>query len=179
MLKLIVKVPHNTDAQLLMTVAIAYADYKNKNRYQFGAEYDSSIADYSGYDLSQFEPDFVTVKDGIAEYTFNADVLDQYLVDRLVELQNITPLICTLKTVVSMTRQSGCTNIQIGWATLTTPLYIACFGKERRHDSGGIYDGGGNIGGNATPSRARRKAIFTRRDNKRTQTLVARENSPR
>lgn len=95
MLKLIIKLPREADASILMPTAIALAHYKSKYHYKFrDGEYDGSIVDYSGHDLNLFElePVWDTVSnDRLEEYELNADVLDPYLMERLAELQKIIP----------------------------------------------------------------------------------------
>lgn len=100
MLKLIVKMPKNTDAHLLMITAIALADYKHKNHNHFRdmKDYDG-IADYDGIELRAYEPDAVydsptSMEDfeaGVQEYELHGDILDPFIMTQLVELQKIIP----------------------------------------------------------------------------------------
>lgn len=99
MLKLIIKLPEEADANMLLVTALSLAEYKRKHYYQFKMKYDSSVMDYCNVNLPQFEPtpvyDSVTSMEdfraGIKEYELDGSVLDPYLMERLAELQKLIP----------------------------------------------------------------------------------------
>ena len=88
MLKLIMKVPEGTDANLLMTSALALAHYKLRRHYAFKVD-TYGTTDYADVDLVQFEPDWVCGTSG--EYEVDASILDPFLMETLAEMQKLVP----------------------------------------------------------------------------------------
>lgn len=91
MLKLILKMPKGADANLLMTSALALAQYKLQRHNHFGVD-TYNAADYVDVDLVQFEPERVygygSDRD---EYEVDASILDPFLVETLAEMQAVVP----------------------------------------------------------------------------------------
>ena len=99
MVKLIIKLPENMDANLLMQSALALADYKHRQHSYFKLKDYDELNYYDDYDLLSFEPDFVLHSPtsyenyvaGVREYELSADILDPFLMEILSELQRIVP----------------------------------------------------------------------------------------
>ena len=95
MLKLIINLPRGMNADLLMTSALALADYKRKHRYYFGIRED--LPDYRGLNLPSYEPSYVIrtspAKNAVdvTEYEVDGYLLDVNLMERLNELQGLIP----------------------------------------------------------------------------------------
>ena len=92
MVKLILKLSQDTDAELLMTTALALANYKVHKAYHFDLKPTSraSYVDYEGVDIKGYEPD--STLDGYAnEYEVSGDILDPFLMETLSDLQRLIP----------------------------------------------------------------------------------------
>lgn len=106
MLKLIIKLPKEADANLLMVSALALAHYKTHKTYEFKLELKcrSDYLDYENLDMQCFEPEkfydrnecntcywYEDYKSGMEEYEVDASVLDPFLMETLVDLQKLIP----------------------------------------------------------------------------------------
>ena len=92
MLKLILTLPQDMDAELLMTTALALANYKVHKACQFKLERTTraDYVDYEGVDLISYEPDSVWNNAG-HEYEVSGDILDPFLMETLCDLQRLIP----------------------------------------------------------------------------------------
>ena len=88
MLKLVLKMPQETDAELLMTTALALADFKRNHPYKFNRHYDGTLPDYGAMDLVAFEPELVW-RGNVREHQVDADLIDPFLMETLRELKKI------------------------------------------------------------------------------------------
>lgn len=95
MLKLIINLPRGMNAELLMTSALALADYKRKHRYYFGIRED--LPEYRDLNLPAYEPSYVIRTSpakntlGVTEYEVDGYLLDVNMMERLSELQGLIP----------------------------------------------------------------------------------------
>ena len=97
MLKLIINLPRGMNADVLMTSALALADYKAKHYYKFREAVETDVPNYGEVCLPAYMPSTVirtspaknTV--GITEYEVDGYLLDVNLMERLVELQGLIP----------------------------------------------------------------------------------------
>lgn len=96
MLKLIINLPRGMNADLLMTSALALADYKSKHYYKF-RDVEDGLPEYGDVDLPSYEPSFVITTSpakntlGVTEYEVDGCLLDVNLMERLAELQGLIP----------------------------------------------------------------------------------------
>lgn len=88
MLKLILKLPKGTDANLLVTTALALANYKAKRYYNFKVD-STDYADYEHFDLAAIEPERTFYQRN--EYEVPGYMLDVTLTETLIELQKLLP----------------------------------------------------------------------------------------
>lgn len=96
MLKLIINLPCGMNADLLMTSALALADYKSKHYYKF-SDVQDGLPEYGDMDLPRFLPNHVIYPSpvnhnpGMVEYEVLGYMLDVNLMERLTELQGLIP----------------------------------------------------------------------------------------
>ena len=101
MVKLILKLPETSNANLLMYAAMGLADFKVKHRREFMPEAisDSDFEQYHKFWLACMEPDssrnsltwYEDLKAGIREYELSGDVVDVFLMETLYEVQKLFP----------------------------------------------------------------------------------------
>lgn len=105
MLKLVLKLPQQTDAKKLLLAAVALAEYKRLYYYKFeksecvGSKED--VFDYGHADLPAYEPVSVSLAysasysedkaAGVREYELDSDITDVFLMEMLGEMQKIVP----------------------------------------------------------------------------------------
>ena len=98
MLKLVLRMPEQMDAEKLMLLAVAWAQFKSNNHYSLGVDYHDTV-DAKHYDdlhLLSLEPDrvFQTAiprDKGTKECVVDGYMLDIYITESLADLQKIFP----------------------------------------------------------------------------------------
>lgn len=90
MLKLIIRMPENADANVLMLSALALAEYKLEHYYCFDGVHRTD-SDYNDIHLPSLEPQRVCRYDYSAEYEVDGYMVDLFFVEQLTELQKVVP----------------------------------------------------------------------------------------
>ncbi|MBQ3444984.1 MAG: hypothetical protein IJG33_17260 [Selenomonadaceae bacterium] len=93
MLKLILRMPRDMDATLLMHSALALAHYRSKYYYKF-RDVEYGLPEYGDMYLPSYEPDYAlhsATPAGVVEYEVLGYMLDLYLMETLAELQKLIP----------------------------------------------------------------------------------------